>query len=420
MAGATGTPAIGTLFFTPVDRSVPVERAVAFIPGGAGRAAVGTCTSTSHSLPARNAILAAPDSGRGTRRPYNRCWDTSTGQYLYVLDLQTGQVIRRLGGGSPVRTATGWEDTVPSGSPLTGAPALYNGTAGTVTTRAYLGDGDGTVWRADFSNRDPRYWWMSDEYDMYWGAPYDRGQPIIERPMVTVGTRGEINVAVGAGDPEVLDDTTNEYRVASFTETTTTDSGGAITSVGVHENWQIRPGIDSSRDFGTGERMTGAMTVFNGVLYFGSFVPRSSTNPCDFGYARLWGLDMTAFTSGTTYDYPRARLDLDGDPVTTADVVRNSRDLNFNGTEADDSNSVLFGVAVSRRMSCNVTATAPDPITGVPRSYVSSSTGGEYRLVLQSAQSGRTGSTGLNPVVTRRLPRPQMPARVDSWAAIFE
>ncbi|MFO0652770.1 MAG: PilC/PilY family type IV pilus protein [Polyangiales bacterium] len=420
MVAATGTPSIGTLYFTPVDRTVPVERAVAFIPGGAGRSSLGACTATSHALPARNAILATPDSGRGTRRPYNRCWDTSTGQYLYVLDLQTGEVIRRLGAGMPVRNGNAWEDTVPTGSPLTGAPALYNGTAGAVTTRAYLGDGDGFVWRADFSSRDPRYWWMSDEYDMYWGSTYDHGQPIIERPMITVGTRGEVNVAVGSGDPEVLDDTLNEYRVASFTETTATDSSGAVTSVAVHENWQIRPGTDTTRDFQTGERMTGSMTVFNGVLYFGSFTPRSTMNPCDFGYARLWGLDMTRFDTGTIYDYPKARLDLDGDPLTASDIVRASRDLNFNGTETDDGNSVLFGVAISRRMSCNVTATAPDPITGMPRSYVSSSTGGEYRLVLQTAQAGRTGSTGLNPIVTRRLPRPQMPARVDSWAAIFE
>ncbi len=420
MTAATGTPAIGTLYFIPRGRTVAVERAVAFIPGGSGLPALGTCGPMSHPRPARNALLGAPDAGRGARRPYNRCWDASTGQFLYVIDLQTGEVIRRLGAGMPVTTPTGWEDSVPTGSPLTGAPALYSGTAGTVTTRAYLGDADGMLWRADFSSRDPQQWWLSDEYDLYWGAAYDGGQPIIERPMVTVGQRGEITVALGSGDPEILDDTTNEYRVGSFTETTTTDSGGAVTSVSIHENWQIRPGIDATRDFFPGERMTGAMTLFNGVLYFGSFVPRSTTNPCDFGYARLWGLDMTRFDPGSTYDYPRARLDLDGDPATASDVVRVTQDLNFNGTTTDDGNTVLFGVAVSRQMSCNVTATAPDPITGMPRTYVSSSSGGEYRLVLQTAQAGRTGSTGLNPVVTRRLPRPQMPARIDSWASIFE
>jgi type IV pilus assembly protein PilY1 len=207
--------------------------------------------------------------------------------------------------------------------------------------------------------------------------------------------------------------------VASFTETTTTDSAGAVTSVAVRENWQIRPGSDATRDFLAGERMTGALTVFNGVVYFGSFIPQSTANPCDYGYARLWGLDMFRNNPGLSYDYPRARLDLDGDPLTSSDVVRVTRDLNFNGSDADDGNTVLFGVTIARRMSCNVTATAPDPITGTPRSYVSSSSGGEYRLVLQSAQAGR-GATTLNPITWRRLPRPQMPARIDSWASIFE
>jgi len=410
---ATGTPAIGTLFFTPPSALQPVERAVAFIPGGVGQPA-STCSPTSAMRPARNAIIAAPDGGRGARRAYTKCWQGSRGQFLYVVDLQTGTLIRKLGAGVAGVTPT------PTGSPLTGAPALYSGSSGTVTTRAYLGDADGTLWRADFSSRDPAQWWMSDEYDLYWGAPYNAGQPIIERPTLTVGTRGELNVAVGSGDPELLDDTANEYRVASFTETTTADAGGVVTSVGVRQNWEIRPGIDATRDFYAGERLTGAMTLFNGVLYFGTFTPRSSMAACDYGFARLWGVDMTRFDFGSTYDYPRARLDLDGDPATASDVVRATADLNFNGSSSDDNNTVLFGVTVARRLSCNVTASAPDPITGVPRSYVASSTGGEYRIVLQTAQSGRGGAGGLNPVVSRRLPRPQMPARVDSWAAIFE
>ncbi len=410
---STGTPAIGTLYFTPPGYTGPVERAVAFLPGGAGVPRT-ACTATSNARPARNPILDAPDGGRGARRSFVKCWEPDVGQYFYIVDLQTGQLIRKLGAGI---SGTG---LVPTGSPLTGAPALYSGTSGTVTTRAYLGDADGTLWRADFSSRDPARWWMSDEFDLYWGSTWDRGQPIIERPVISVGTRGELNIAFGSGDPELLDDLTNEYRVASFTETTAADSAGTVTSVGIRENWEIRPGTDNTRDFLSGERMTGAMTLFNGVLYFGSFSPRSSSTPCDFGYARLWGVDLTRADTGTTYDFPRARLDMDGDPSTTADVLRVTSDLNFNGTAADDANSVLFGVTVSRRQSCNVTASAPDPITGVPRTFVSSSSGGEYRIVLQTAQSGRTGSTGLTPTITRRLPRPQMPARLDSWASIFE
>jgi Tfp pilus tip-associated adhesin PilY1 len=49
-----------------------------------------------------------------------------------------------------------------------------------------VGDADGTLWRADFSSRDPAQWWMSDEFDLYWGRAYNVGQPIIERPVLTV------------------------------------------------------------------------------------------------------------------------------------------------------------------------------------------------------------------------------------------
>jgi type IV pilus assembly protein PilY1 len=427
MSAATATPAIGTLYFRPTAGATPVERAVAFIPGGAGENLA--CSDGTNTRPTRNPILGAPDDGRGARRASTKCWATNTGQFLYVVDLETGELIRRLGSGSPTTVAvstprgtrTRYLDSLPTKSPMTGAPALYNGVTGTVAIRAFLGDADGTLWRADFSSPDPSEWWMSDEYDLYWGEGYDRGQPIIEKPTITLGARGDVNIAFASGDPDQLTDVDSTYRAASITESTASDSSGTLVGVSIHENWQIRPGLDATRNFMPGERMTGAMTMFNGVLYFGSFVPRSTTDPCDYGYARLWGLDMTRSDGGTSYDYPFSRLDMDGDPATTSDLVRNTRDLNFNGDSGtDDINTLLFGVTVSRQMNCNVTASATDPLTGMPRTYVASSTGGEYRLVLQTAQGGRTGTGGVNPVVARRLPRPQMNARIESWAAIFE
>lgn len=105
--------------------------------------------------------------------------------------------------------------------------------------------------------------------------------------------------------------------------------------------------------------------------------------------------------------------------MTTTDVVRVTRDLNNNGTETDDSNSLLFGVAVARRPNCNVSATVTDPITGMMRTFVSSTTGGEYRLVLQIAQTGMAGGT-TTATVARSLPAPIIPSRVDSIATVFE
>lgn len=410
LRAATGTPAIGTLYFTPPGRSAPVERAVAFLPGGSSSLSTTSCDATTNVRPSRtNNVVTGWSGMRGSRRPSTRCWQGRTGQWFYVVDLQTGQLIRKLGAG------TG--GTLPTGSPLIGAPALYNGAAGAVSTRAYLGDADGTLWRADFSSRDPSQWWMADVYDLFWDRAYDEGQPIIEKPVVTVDSQNRTLIAFGSGDPDLLEGT-QENRIASISEASTIDGAGNASSVEVQAIWELRPGTDTSRNLFQGERLTGQLTLFNNVLYFGTFTSQSGSDPCQIGFARLWGVDM-AKSDGANSVTPLGRLDLDGNPSTTNDVVRATRDLNNNNDDNDDANTILFGVTVARRATCSVTASSPDPLTGFTRSYVSASNGGEYRMFLNIVQTGMsTGTTTTN--FSRPLVAPIIPARIDSWATVFE
>jgi type IV pilus assembly protein PilY1 len=424
MAVSSGTPAIGTVYYSP-NGGTPVERAVAFLPGGVGEAAAGACTATSAPRLARpNTLMGGWTGGRGARRPFVRCW-TRQGRYFYVVDLKTGALIRKIGGApsaipyDPSTPATALASSpLPTDSPIVGAPSLYNGLAGVVTTRAYVGDADGSLWRVDLSSSNPANWWMSDAFDLFWDRGYNVGQPIIERPVTSIDEQGHTIIAFGSGDPDGLDGF-DENRVESIVETTLTDAAGTSIGINIEENWGIRPGTQTAdRDFLGGERLTGAMTLFNNVLYFGTFAPRVGTDPCEIGAARLWGVDLTRNDpAGSTY--PLGRLDRDGDPMTTADVVRVTRDLNNNGTESDDANSLLFGVAVARQPNCNVSAVVVDPLTGMSRTFVSSSTGGEYRLVLQIAQTGMAGGTTTS-TFTRSLPAPIVPSRIDSIATVFE
>ena len=419
---ATGTPAIGTVYYTPPSTGVTVERAVAFIPGGQGNLAA-TCSPTSAPRAARpNTLMTGWTSGRGARRPYVRCWQGGTGRFFYVVDLKTGALIRKIGAAptsvpyDPTMSAS--TSPIPTASPLIGAPGLYNGQAGVVTSRAYLGDADGALWRVDLSSTNPAFWWMADEFDMFWDRGYSAGAPIIERPVISIDQLGRTLVAFGSGDIELLEGT-DENRVESILETVQTDAAGTTTGLSVEENWNIRTGsATSSQDFYAGERLTGAMTLFNNVLYVGSFAPQTGTDPCQIGSARLWGVDLAANDPAGSF-VPQGRIDLDGNPATTADIVRVTCDLNNNGTCADDANSLLFGVAVTRTPNCNVSAAGIDPLTGLPRSYVSSTTGGDWRLVLQVAQTGlMTGTT--TATYTRPIAAPIIPARVDSVATVFE
>lgn len=410
LRSASGAPAIGTLYFTPPGRTSPVERAVAFLPGGSAPLSTAACDASSNPRPPRtNNVLGGWTGMRGNRRASTRCWQGNTGQWLYVVDLQTGELIRKIGAGP--------NGALPTGSPLVGAPALYNGAPGAVSTRAYLGDADGTLWRADFSSRDPSQWWLADVYDLFWDKAFDSGQPIIEKPVITIDNQNRTLVAFGSGDPDLLEGT-HENRIASISEAATLDGNGAASAIDVQTIWELRPEMDTARGFFTGERLTGQLTLFNNVLYFGTFIPQGGSDPCDIGFARLWGVDM-AKADATNSVTPMARLDLDGNPATTSDIVRVTRDLNNNNDTNDDANTILFGVTAARRATCNVSTSSTDPLTGMPRSFVSSSNGGEYRLYLNIVQTGMSMGTRTTNV-SRPLSTPIIPARIDSWATVFE
>jgi type IV pilus assembly protein PilY1 len=411
-----GSPTIGTLFYRLPSTGENVERAVAFLPGG-GSDLVAGCTTPRPVSGARG--WTGWSGGRGARRPTVRCWrntvSTATanrGQWLYVVDLATGQLIRKIGAGSRGTTATV--------TPITGTPALYNGVSGAVTSRVYVGDADGTIWRADVSSRDQNEWYMAEAWDLFWDATAPGAvQPVYERPAVTVDRDGRLHLVAGSGDPDFLEGM-DANRIASFSERASTDpTSGAVTALTLEANWELGVGGRvADRDLYLGERLTGPLTIHNNSLYFGTFVPRTSADPCEVGFARLWGVDMSATDSAAGAYAPKARLDLDGNPATTGDIVRVTTDLN-NNTLADDSNSVLYGVTVERQPDCNVNSSVTDPLTGLSRPYVSSTSGGGYRLVVQTG----AGSTGIGSVRSYRfanLPAPRYPTRVDAWATVFE
>ncbi len=410
LTNAYGAPAIGTLYYNPPEGGAPVERAVAFLPGGAGLPAT-LCSPTANPRPPRptSPSLTGWTGGRGARRPYVRCWQGTSGQYFYVVELATGRLLRKIGAGP--------SGTLPTGSPIVGQPTLYNGQAGAVATRAYVGDSDGTLWRIDFSSRLPIAWKMEDIWDLFWDRAYDIDQPLLERPAITVDNLGNTQLSFGSGDNDLLEDI-QENRIASIHENTSMDATGAVTGINIDANWEVRVGSSTAtQDLWPGERLTGPMTLFNNILYFGTFIPRTTGSPCNDGFARLWGVDMVQTDPSAVGTFvPMPRLDVDGIP---ADDVRVTCDLNNNGTCADDVNSILFGTTVAQQPNCNVTSSTIDPTTGFSRSFVQSSSGGSFALYLQTGHTQTLGTT-TSTITSRPIARPIVPARVDAWATVFE
>lgn len=419
-----GTPALATIYTrwassTEPTPSVPIERAVAIIPGGEGRA-LAPCGAGSNPTPARTDFRMANNDGiYGRLRPFVRCWEPGMGQWLFVVDLKSGEVIRRLG-------ANG-SDTIPTGSPIVGSPAMYIGTEGAVATRAYVGDADGRMWRLDLSNPEPTQWTFSAAFDLFYDRPWNEGQPIVSQPTVSVDAQGDVLIAVGTGDPDLLEGA-EPQRIAVYREHAVLTSGVA-TQLQFSNVWEMRTTYpvanppDNQRNLFPGERLTGPFSLFNNVLYFGTFVPANSANRCEFGFSRLWGVDLVNTGTSGAARLPDPRFDADGDEATTADIQRATANLDGIGGATDiDRNTVLFGVGIVREPICVTTQTTTDPFmpAGGNRTWIDQAGGGNFSLVAQTGRTGAMMGAARTNTIRRRLPPPVINVRTDAWATVFE
>jgi type IV pilus assembly protein PilY1 len=350
---------------------------VIIIPGGQGVGGAGACTITSGpQLPEdMETALGVGINPRADRR----CWRgtasippaTQHGRSLYFVDLATGLLIREIG-----------ESTFPA--PLNGAVSVFRGDTGTVGSVAYTVDADGVLWRVDISSPDPEDWDAEALHDLYYADAFDEAEPTYYPPALTVNDQGEIVILVGTGNIDVLDDATAVNRVVSITEKLTFDSDGFIDTLEGRLNWEIA--LDA------GEQMTGALELFGGQVFFGSFKAGGGTaiDACPFGGSRIFGVSY---------------LD---DPASAGDLVPLLTDIGGSATTVLDSadipaleNSLLVGLQVAQLPVCTSTSSVDvtDPFDGTTSTLAMpyATSGREFKLMGHlSGSSGTSGGLSIN------------------------
>ena len=236
------------------------------------------------------------------------CWGTSTtqstsqmrGNSLTIVRLDTGEVLAHFTGqnytGAPSTTVgstiaggtitTSYYNVFPNQpfvSPLTGVPAAYPNGTGDVADRIYVGDADGVLWRIDVSDPIPKNWVVEASWDAYLlGQDTSALRDIVQLPpVISRDNLGNTTILYATGnqsDQNAFTAQSTSTRVWSLTET----SGQTPIPFPVSQNWWLNS--TSQGDPFYGQRLTGPITLFNSVAYFATFLPQSSTNPCDFGY----------------------------------------------------------------------------------------------------------------------------------------
>lgn len=416
--GSPSQPTITTLYFSPSAGATPREIAVAILPGGD--------SSTQDATPVSQARLTVGgdtvDTDWPMRANVRRYKANDPSRSLTIVRLDTGEVVRTFRSPNPALSAALLTRTTVANfdAPVTGVPVAYPNGTGVISNRVFVGDREGTLWRADLKSTNPAEWKVDPFFDTASGYTFSQGQPITGAPILSLDPLGNLVVIVSTGDQDQLTAVPNARNVVwSLRESSVFATGAAVQgTVRSKFNWHLGRGTNEggtlvpvgiSTAWTNGERVTGPMTLFNGVVYFSTFRPAGSGSAaCEEGSSALWAVDYRQASAGA--QGPLGRLVFEGG---TFDANTPAARL--------ESNAIIFGVGLNRTPTCYDTESYTDPFLGFGTSTsVSNLSPGGYQLVVQTGNKGTNTKGSQTNTRTFNLPSPPPAVRIDSWAAIVE
>jgi len=400
------TPLITTIYYDPGGG--PKEIAVAILPGGEDPDGpqAGDENRMNNSPPNVDSRFNV----RSKVRKYDNNPQNHAAKALTVVRLDTGEIIRSFRADPSKAGALQTKNRVVQAdidSPITGIPVAFPGTTGAVSDRVFVGDYDGTLWRADLSSTNPDNWKMNLFFDLFSTEGPKDGQPIATAPVLSVDLLGNVTIAVSTGDQEVL---LKKGGMKNYVFSLLEKPNVAGTAYESYANWLI--------ELKDGERVTGPMSLFNGALFFTSYDPDNGNNGpvCGSGTSRVWGVDyVLPKTPGNTLndldDGGKERLPDGGSLVQFMD--------NTNALLANS--GIIFGVGVTQLPSCTQEQVNTDTFFGSGNhTTITSITPGTFQLVMHTSGTGNVADNSQTQRIQINLPTPPSTSRIDSWAALVE
>jgi type IV pilus assembly protein PilY1 len=348
---------------------------------------------------------------------------------LYVVSTKTGRLIRKLTPRFPSQYACAGDCNAKPEccAQLITSPVGYGAIPGLVTSRVFVGDDRGRIWRADLAASDPTEWSL----DLFYPHPLPpTGEPspayriasdVKFPPALALDKENRLVVIFGTGD---VDDTgrLDENYVVSVTEHIEFDATASKYVGRAYHNWTLCPNSVSNTtclDLGSiidpansamrpGEKLTGVPIVFNQTAYFSTFVPLADpANACEMGEGRIWGvkynyLDTSSADDLLDWQNLRTSGDITTDPILFVPYPQ----------------TYIAGITILQRPSCYDATAGSPPLPGL-----GSSSRETFELVAQVSKE-QPGSTQPEyqqvPTVSITIPTPPIINYADSWGSVFE
>jgi type IV pilus assembly protein PilY1 len=455
----SATPAIATLYMDPNDGNGRREIGVAILPGGADGAPTSSAGLGPSCARLPKASDSAPPSGYSYRANV-RCWgstqkstDPVNGRSLAVVRIDTGEILQVFARKADVQNyptdtllAAGRIRDTPLDSPMTGTPLVYPNDVGSDTTKVFVADADGTMWKFDLSSPDPTQWTGELYLDFYNqtvdtnATSWSDGQPLQVPPSLSLDTSGELVINAASGTTDSFDSSGVDF-LYSITEKVQ----GATPKLRAFVNWYLGNPLTATTSTPPptpqvnlpvapllpGERVSGPMTVFDGTLYFSTYAatptppPGQPVTSCQPSVARVWGLDFVTPNSQVCPDPTSSmcvrsqggNFKLIPNATWTQPPVANVTPY---ATDPTLASAVIPGLSIQVTPAC---ASAGTPgtdqyVPGATHSAPSNFTPGSFSIFTQVGASNTTGGGAAQlsiPVAT-----PVSPTTIDSWAAVLE
>lgn len=209
--------------------------------------------------------LSQPQIGRAANGQWvavfgNGVNSQSGRSYLYVVNLATGALIRKIQAGT--ETANGLS-----------TPVLYDSNGDKIVDAVYAGDLKGNLWKFDLTSTDSAQWGVANGGAALFVARNQSGQvqPIMVKPAVTVGTGG------ASGGAMVL------FGTGSYISSTDPSNTEVQSFYGIWDNGQVGTVAKSSL------RSQAILAESN---QFGRRVRETSNYSVDWSTQRGWYLDL--------------------------------------------------------------------------------------------------------------------------------
>ena len=186
------------------------------------------------------------------------------GNSFYIVDIETGTTLKMWtqSNGYPVGSKT---NKIPA------APTAFDVNQDGFIEYVYFGDIEGTLWKVDVSSTDITHWTL---YNFF--TPTIK-KPIFYAPSVVKNDEGKTLIFFGTGNELGLTTLDSNY----FYEIVDQGTSG-------NEKWE--------KDLESGEKVLASPAVANYVVYFTTWVYKSSSEFCGAGEGRLYGLKISSTT----------------------------------------------------------------------------------------------------------------------------